>query len=128
MCTVGNIQPFSFKQGTSYSSIVCIKSADTGLSVNMTGIGRALRFWSLEGSGTITIDGKLKDYSVEFQQDDLNDVKNFVLNNSYALECLFLNYISVSEFLKVLIKGGSRACQREIQLQKEAVDRIVFGD
>jgi hypothetical protein len=106
-----------------------IKSLNTEIPANITGIiGNRMIFGSDKGTGSVDFKGKLLDYSISFNSCELNKNRNFAINNSYVLKWLMTGRISIDDFLNVMIKGGDKASEREIELQKEAVDRIVFGD
>ncbi len=107
-----------------------IKSIQTNLPVNIDSIiEERIVFNSPEkGRGSITLKGRIVDHSVSFSDYELEEIRNFTTNNQYALKWLMTTRISVDDFLNVMIKGGDKASEREILLQKEAVDRIVFGD
>lgn len=107
-----------------------IKSLNTEIPANIIGISRNRMIFCSDDKGTGSVDfkGKLLNYSISFNSYELNEIRNFAVNNSYALKWLMTGRISIDDFLNVMIKGGDRASEREIELQKEAVDRIVFGD
>ena len=81
-----------------------------------------------KGSCSINFNGKVVYKSTFFNDYEITEMKNFTSNNSYALKWLMTTRITVDDFLKVMIKGGEKASDREIELQREAVNRIVFGD
>ena len=58
-------------------------------------------------------------------ESELSEIRNFTTNNAYALSCLADKQISVAEFLSLMIKGGKKASDVEIQKQKDAVDKII---
>lgn len=106
-----------------------IKSLNTEIPANVTGIiGNRMTFSSDKGSGSVDFKGKLLDHSISFNSCELDEIRNFAANNSYALKWLMTGRVSIDDFLNVMIKGGDKASEREIELQREAVDRIVFGD
>ena len=106
-----------------------IKSLNTEIPANITGIiGNRMIFSSDKGNGSVDFKGKLLDYSISFNSYELDEIRNFAANNSYVLKWLMTGRVSIDDFLNVMIKGGEKASDREIELQREAVDRIVFGD
>ena len=61
----------------------------------------------------------------EINKHDINEVSNFVKNNSYALDKLADELIYSSDFDKVMIKGGEPASPEQIAEQKRMVDEII---
>lgn len=59
----------------------------------------------------------------ELSSSDIEEIKNFVLNNSEALSVLADGYISFSEFISLMIKNGEEATDQEITDQ---ADKLAF--
>ena len=55
----------------------------------------------------------------------IEGIKNFVLNNFYALSNLADKAIDIADFLSVMIKGKDKASNDVTENQKSQVDRIV---
>lgn len=56
---------------------------------------------------------------------DLLRVKNFVINNSYALDFLVDQMIKRSQFDKLVIKGGNFASDEEVDRQVQLVNELL---
>ena len=79
---------------------------------------------------TMTFEGKVimthgMESNYELDDDDIKAVRNFMNNNLYALDKLADEIIYSSEFDKVMIRGGKRATEQQIEEQKKAVDNII---
>lgn len=57
---------------------------------------------------------------------DLERVRNFVLNNSYALDFLADQKLKRYQFDKIVIKGGNFASDEEVENQIKKVDELSY--
>ena len=81
---------------------------------------------NLSRFGTMDLDGNLhcKDI-VEFCQEDINALRNFVLNNKVALELVADKDICLDEIWPSIILGGESASFEEIQKLNLKVDELI---
>ena len=81
---------------------------------------------NLSRFGTMDLDGNLhcKDIG-ELSQDDINALRNFVLNNKMALEHVADNDIWLDEIWPNIILGGEPASLEEIQKLNLKVDELI---
>ena len=76
--------------------------------------------------GTMDLDGNLhcKDIG-ELSQEDINALRNFVLNNKLALDYVADNDIWLDQIWPDIIKGGELASFEEVQKLNLKVDELV---
>ena len=81
---------------------------------------------NLSRFGTMDLAGNLhcKDIG-ELSQEDINALRNFVLNNKVALEHVADNDIWLDEIWPSIIKGGEPASFEEIQKLNLKVDELI---
>ena len=81
---------------------------------------------NLSRFGTMDLDGNLhcKDIG-ELCQEDINALRNFVLNNKMALEHVADNDIWLGQIWPSIIKGGEPASFEEIQKLNLKVDELI---
>lgn len=81
---------------------------------------------NLSRFGTMDLDGNLhcKDIG-ELSQEDINALRNFVLNNKKALEHVADNDIWLDEIWPSIILGGEPASFEEIQKLNLKVDELI---
>ena len=81
---------------------------------------------NLSQFGTMDLDGNLhcKDIG-ELSQEDINALRNFVLNNKMALEHVADNDIWLGQIWPSIIKGGEPASFEEIQKLNLKVDELI---
>ena len=81
---------------------------------------------NLSRFGTMDLTGNLhcKDIG-ELSQEDVNALRNFVLNNKMALEHVADNDIWLDEIWPSIIKGGEPASFEEIQKLNLKVDELI---
>ena len=81
---------------------------------------------NLSRFGTVDLDGNLhcKDIG-ELCQEDINALRNFVLNNKVALEHVADNDIWLDEIWPSIILGGESASFEEIQKLNLKVDELI---
>ena len=130
-------------------SMANLRKTDVGLPVNVwldtsqyyktEGHDKRLKFQpnkdrnfpsSRKGWSSIRLNGEIvektfKKSKSKLTESELSEIRNFTTNNAYALSCLADKQISVAEFLSLMIKGGKKASDVEIQKQKDAVDKII---
>lgn len=84
---------------------------------------------------TMTLDGNIpeddltearKKEDFDLEQNELEEVSNFVLNNSYALEKVADQLLWLDEFWKIFIKGGIKAAPEAMELLKDKTDGFVL--
>lgn len=81
---------------------------------------------NLSRFGTMDLDGNLHcDDIGELSQEDINALRNFVLNNQRALEHVADNDIWLDEIWPDIIKGGEPASFEEIQKLNLKVDELI---
>ena len=81
---------------------------------------------NLSRFGTMDLDGNLHcDDIGELSQDDINALRNFVLNNKVALEHVADNDIWLDEIWPNIILGGEPASFEEIQKLNLKVDELI---
>lgn len=61
----------------------------------------------------------------QLSESDIDEIRNFVINNSYALDKLADEKIKIEDFDSIMIQGGERASDRAIEHQKDLVDILV---
>lgn len=61
----------------------------------------------------------------DISANEINKVRNFVINNAYALEMAADEKIHDSDFGNVMIKGGEPASDEQKNQLKNEVDRII---
>ena len=61
----------------------------------------------------------------EISNEDIQQISNFVINNSYALEKLADNLIWMDDFKEIMIKGGQLAKDFQIDELKRKVNELV---
>lgn len=81
---------------------------------------------NLSRFGTMDLDGNLHcDDIGELSQEDINALRNFVLNNKVALEHVADNDIWLDEIWPNIILGGEPASFEEIQKLNLKVDELI---
>ena len=81
---------------------------------------------NLSRFGTMDLDGNLQCEDIsELSQEDINALRNFVLNNKAALEHVADNDIWLDEIWPDIIKGGEPASFEEIQKLNLKVDELI---
>ena len=63
-----------------------------------------------------------KDWEISTR--DLERVRNFVINNSYALDLMCDQRLKRKDFEKIVIKGGNFASDEEVENQIKIVDEL----
>ena len=83
---------------------------------------------NLSQFGTMDLDGNLHPDNLdigELSQSDIQQLRNFVLNNKYALEHVADNDLWLDEIWPSVIKGGEIASFQEIQKLNLKVDELI---
>ena len=83
---------------------------------------------NLHAFGSMDLDGNLHpdDLDIgELSKDDIKQLRNFVINNKYALEHVADNDIWLDEIWPSIIKGGETASFEEIQKLNLKVDELI---
>jgi len=63
---------------------------------------------------SMLLDGTIpKDHKYSLASKDINDVKQFVLNNKIAIEALADMNIEIDDFKKIMIRGGEPATEEQ---------------
>lgn len=84
---------------------------------------------------TMTLDGNIleddlmearKKEDFDLEQNELEEVSNFVINNSYALDKVADQLLWLDEFWDIFIKGGIKAASEAMELLKEKTDGFVL--
>lgn len=131
-----------------------VKSSKTGLSVNIwldevelykkIGMKKKIRFqlnkekqFDLQQSCPMFLTGEIpfkmfeelgKIIDVEVSAEDIEAVKNFVKNNSYALSFVAGQKLELDDFWKIFIKGGEPATTEAITELKKKCDELRQPD
>ena len=83
---------------------------------------------NLHAFGTMDLDGNLHPSNLdlgELSQDDIKQLRNFVLNNKYALAHVADNDLWLDEIWPSIILGGEPASFEEIQKLNLTVDELI---
>ena len=78
-------------------------------------------FVSMTFDGIIRTDMK----DCELSNKEIDMVRNFVINNKYALMMIADGYLFIDEFISIQIRGGSKATEEQIEFLKDEVDYII---
>lgn len=96
-------------------------------------INRNVRFQP-SNTCTMTLDGNIPNMvwekakrNAEFSlsTEEIDSIKNFVVNNAYALDKVADQLLWLDDFWSIFIKGGDEATDEEIQDLKGKVDEFV---
>lgn len=122
--------------------MTCLRKYKTELPVNvlidengayrLTGENEKFVLFQLNGKdksidqpmGTMYLSGELKD-DLCYDKDEIEKVRNFVINNSYAIEKVADQDLFMDQFEKVLIKGGKIVSRSRIDIFKQETDWFV---
>ena len=76
---------------------------------------------------SMTFDGVIRTEikNCEISSKDIDKVRNFVLNNKYALQMIADGYLFIDEFIMIQIRGGNKATDEQIESLKLDVDDII---
>ena len=83
---------------------------------------------NLQAFGSMDLDGNLHPDNLdigELSRDDIKQLRNFVLNNKYALEHVADNDLWLDEIWPSIIKGGEVASFQDIQSLNLKVDELI---
>lgn len=95
-------------------------------------INRKVKFHPFN-SCPMTLDGKIsedvwnevkKDKTFDITDEHVEAVRNFVINNAYALDKVADQLLWLDKFWEICIKGGEKATDSEIQEMKNKTDSI----
>jgi hypothetical protein len=111
---------------------------DDEMTYKLGGHGKRIKFKASLTSennsrnfATMKLDGEIVEGTMPKKLSDtvsekvIKGVKNFVLNNWYALDKLADKLIDIADFLSVMLKGTKKATVSQIKKQKEDVDRLI---
>ena len=105
------------------------KNRDKGIKFQINKKGKFHQF----NTCPMTLDGKTpedvwnevkQDKKFDLTNEDVEAVRNFVINNAYALDKVADQLLQLDEFWGVCIKGGKKATDSEIQEMKHRTDYI----